>query len=1498
MVAVIGGVLLALLPAVPASALTPGVAFSSTASSTWQVNSTGIVWALGASHGKVIAGGTFTQLIPPSGGTGAPVNVNGLAILDAETGAPDSCQLPLGSATSTVRAITVSPDGNTVYIAGEFGSVGGIGRSRVAAIDVVDCKVLPFVSALPSSTVRALAVKNNTLYMGGDFLTVGGQSRGRFAAVDATTGQLLGFQANVDAPGRAVAVSPDGTKVAIGGDFFNVNSAFSHSIAIVDATTGANLKTYSSTFLPSASVTKAIYSGTDGRFYVGNEGTGGGIFDGRFAVDWATGNQVWRDVCLGATQAVLEYQDTLYAASHAHNCSPIGSQMPGVQQDGWQDGKRNFFNAETADTGQMLGWSPNANDGIGEGLGPRAMVVATGATTGKDYLWYGGEFTKVNNATQQGLTRFGPDDLTKPPTVTQVAAQATSEGAIQLRWRSVVDTDDSELTYNVYRDGSSSPIWTGGASSVWWKRPQLSFVDTAVNPGESHSYRIRVSDGTNLSPALSTAVSATAVAPAASYSATVRADSPKLYWGSTAAGTWLEEEGASTSDTRRPGGQLVGPTASADSPVADASGSLSFNGSSDYAWNDEYAKAPSTYTIESWIKTSTTRGGEIVGYGNGRPRTDTGATILSDLHDRTLYMENGGKVDFNVCSAGTVSSCSTRNNLQTPTALNNGAWHQVVGSQGPNGMSLYVDGKLVASNAVTASWSYLGVWHLGGDQLNGVTNRPTSNYFAGLIDNTSVYDGALGGNHVLQHFNAAGGTVTTQPRPTDSYGGAVYDADPDLYWRLDETSGSTAKDFSYLGSRPGVYGSGVTKNQAGAVPGDAGIKVVNSTSQTVGTTASAAAPKTYSAEAWFNTTSTTGGKILGFENTQTGNGTAFDKMVYMDSSGRLSFGTQNGTTSGTKSVLTTTGSYRDGTWHQVVATQSSNGMKLYVDGALAASNAVTTSLNTAGYWRVGGGALTGWPNAATTYFTGGLDEFAVYPKELTAATVANHYGLGLNDTVAPSAPGNVAGSYAGGNVSLTWTPSTDDTGVAKYRIYRDVTDTFVPSATNLQGETTTASFSQTAPGAGTYYYKVIAVDGAGNASAESTPAASVVVTDTTPPSTPQGVTASPQSGGQVTVAWQAASDNVAVTGYDVYRGTTAGFTPDAGSKLTTTPVTATAYNDTGVPSGTFYYKVIALDAAGNASQPSVAATATVGQSNQAVTVPVSPAADAYVNSTTPTTNYGVATGTGAQLASRDGSATVSAQQMFLKFTLPTAPAGTTLTAARLSLRTSTDPTANTTDPTSFRVLGNGWTEAGINWNNRPTGTGPLFGTLASAPALNTAYPVDGDVSTLAGLLGGDVTLRGTTGGSAIDSLRTFSREWGTASARPVLTLTFSPGADDTDSTPPDAVDDLTATAGTDADANKVTLGWTAPTDDVGVTGYSIYRSTSGGFTPGTTTKIAETTSPGYTDTLLSAGQYYYEVVARDAANNASTGNNEATVTLTDGAAPSAPAGLERHADQP
>src|SRR5699024_954332 len=148
-------------------------------------------------------------------------------------------------------------------------------------------------------------------------------------------------------------------------------------------------------FIPDTSVTKDIHADAGGVFYVANEGTGGGVFDGRFAVDWNTGEQVWRDSCLGATQALLTHQGTLYSASHAHDCTA---------NNGFPDGKRNYFLAQSTATAELYGWYPTANDGIGEGIGPRALTVATGATTGEQFLWFGGEFTRINGQPQQGLT--------------------------------------------------------------------------------------------------------------------------------------------------------------------------------------------------------------------------------------------------------------------------------------------------------------------------------------------------------------------------------------------------------------------------------------------------------------------------------------------------------------------------------------------------------------------------------------------------------------------------------------------------------------------------------------------------------------------------------------------------------------------------------------------------------------------------------------------------------------------------------------------------------------------------------------------------------------------------------------------------------------------------------------------------------------------------------------------------------------------------------------
>ncbi|MBW3538121.1 fibronectin type III domain-containing protein [Candidatus Parcubacteria bacterium] len=84
---------------------------------------------------------------------------------------------------------------------------------------------------------------------------------------------------------------------------------------------------------------------------------------------------------------------------------------------------------------------------------------------------------------------------------------------------------------------------------------------------------------------------------------------------------------------------------------------------------------------------------------------------------------------------------------------------------------------------------------------------------------------------------------------------------------------------------------------------------------------------------------------------------------------------------------------------------------------------------------------------------------------------------------------------------------------------------------------------------------------------------SSATTDTTAPSAPANLSATAQSSSQINLSWTASTDNLGVTGYDVYRG---------GAKVAT--VATSSYSDTGLAASTTYtYYVIAKDAAGNSS---------------------------------------------------------------------------------------------------------------------------------------------------------------------------------------------------------------------------------------------------------------------------------------------------------------------------
>ncbi len=96
-------------------------------------------------------------------------------------------------------------------------------------------------------------------------------------------------------------------------------------------------------------------------------------------------------------------------------------------------------------------------------------------------------------------------------------------------------------------------------------------------------------------------------------------------------------------------------------------------------------------------------------------------------------------------------------------------------------------------------------------------------------------------------------------------------------------------------------------------------------------------------------------------------------------------------------------------------------------------------------------------------------------------------------------------------------------------------------------------------------------------------AAILLKSDATPPTIPTGLTGTAVSATQINLSWTASTDNVAVTGYRVYRG----------GALITTLGNVTTFQNTGLTASTAYsYTVQAIDAAGNASAQSAAANTT------------------------------------------------------------------------------------------------------------------------------------------------------------------------------------------------------------------------------------------------------------------------------------------------------------------
>ncbi|OMH31374.1 LamG-like jellyroll fold domain-containing protein [Tersicoccus sp. Bi-70] len=1021
LIAVLGGGLAgAAGSAAPASAATPPAAQATAAPlPTAQVN--GVVWSQAIVGDTVYVAGDFTSARP----AGSPAGTNEVPRSYVLAYRLSTGELLPGFApvlNAQARAITASPDGSRIYVGGAFTTVNGRPAYRIAALDPVTGAALPGFAPVPNSRVNVIVATGNTVYFGGWFGQVGSTVRNKAAAVDATTGALLPWVPSVEnGDVSALVVSPDGNRAVLGGNFTTLNGSANpgYGMGAVDTATGANLPWAVNALLRDAGTNSGVTSlSTDGTdvYGTGYSYSKGGNFEGTFRARWDDGSLTWLEDCHGDTYSAYPSTDAVYVVGHAHYCGNVGG-FP--QTEPWAFHRALAFSKETTGTlsreylgytnyegkpaPSLLSWYPELEPGTFTGQTQAAWSVTGNA----DWVVLGGEFPTVNGQPQQGLVRFAKRSVATASAapinggaLSTPTLRSIDPGTVRVSWISNWDRDDATLTYRLVRDGrESSPIQTVTGDSSFWRRPAMTFQDTGLDPGSVHTYRLIASDSSgNVVKSDNVGVTvATAADPG--YAAAVLRDAPTNFWRLGETGTTGADVAGFNDLTMRSGA-----TRSAAGALPDGDPATTFNGtSSGNAYSRFQIPSPISFAVETWVRTTSTAGGKIVGFGN----RDAAA---SGTYDRHLYVDTAGRVNFGVY-AGT-----SRYVLSSRAAINNGQWHHVVGNFSPAGMELIVDGARQGTRAdVTVANPYLGYWKVGGD-----ASWAGSGYLNGTIDDTAVYAGPLSLNAVDRHLRAAGRTSVLATAPADEYGAAVFRENPQLYWRLADTTGTTAADSS-TGNNDGVYtATGVTRGRTGALDGVANTAVaLDGTSGAVASSQKFVNPQVYSTEAWFRTTSTAGGKIIGFASAQTGTTGSYDRHVYLQRNGTLVFGA----TSGSQRTITTTGVYNDGQWHHVAATQGGDGMKLYVDGALAGTNAATTAGVYDGYWRVGSGA--GW-STINPFLAGTVDEVAVYGAVLTPDTVASHWKLGRGVNDPPTAA--FTSTARDLTVGLDGTGSTDPDG--------------------------------------------------------------------------------------------------------------------------------------------------------------------------------------------------------------------------------------------------------------------------------------------------------------------------------------------------------------------------------------------------------------------------------------------------------------------------------------
>jgi hypothetical protein len=304
-----------LQPAARAASVSTMSTVSTVPKQTWGTD--GRVFSLANAGQRVFLTGSFSHLVNPA--TGAAMPASNVAALDATAGTP----VPGFSvgANGAVNAAAVSPDGRTLYLAGNFTKVNGKPRSHLAAVSTASGALTSWAPAA-GSTAHAILPLADKVVVGGDFIKLDGQQVKRIGAVDTAKGALVpGWSASASCRVQTLAASADGSQIYAGGYARYWNTVDRPGLVRLSAATGALDLSFDAHYLPNSQLCAPLKS-HDGmnpfQVTVGPYAllvAVGGLRNDLDALSFS-GSVIWRDRADGDFQTVVMSGNDIYAGGH------------------------------------------------------------------------------------------------------------------------------------------------------------------------------------------------------------------------------------------------------------------------------------------------------------------------------------------------------------------------------------------------------------------------------------------------------------------------------------------------------------------------------------------------------------------------------------------------------------------------------------------------------------------------------------------------------------------------------------------------------------------------------------------------------------------------------------------------------------------------------------------------------------------------------------------------------------------------------------------------------------------------------------------------------------------------------------------------------------------------------------------------------------------------------------------------------------------------------